>query len=77
MQQCDGPRVKTRLHTKWNWTEKDIYHLYTESEKLIRLNYLQNRLTERANKLMSTKEERVGGINYLFGINIYTLLDIK
>ena len=61
MQQCDGPRD---YHTKWNQTEKDKYHLYMESEKLYKLNYLYNRLTEIANKLMITKEERVGGINY-------------
>ena len=35
-----------------------------ESEKLYKLNYLHNRLIEIANKLMITKEERAGGINY-------------
>ena len=57
----DGPRD---YHTKWSQTEKDKYHIHMESEKLYILNYSENRLTERANKLMITKEERVGGINY-------------
>ena len=40
--------------------------------------YLQNRnrLTDIENKLMVTKGESGGGINWEFGINCYTLLYI-
>ena len=47
---------------------------------MIQMNYPQNRnrLTDLENKLMVTKGERRGqGINWEFGINIYTLLYIK
>ena len=47
-------------------------------KKMIQRTYLQNRLTDIENKLMVTKGERKGGgINWEFGINIYTLLYIK
>ena len=36
--------------------------------------YKTNRLTGIEKKLMVTKEEKEGGINEEFGINIYTLL---
>ena len=61
------------------------YHLYVESKakkekKRYKWTYLQNRnrLTDIENKLMVTNGKRKGeGINWEFGIKIYTLLYIK
>ena len=49
-------------------------------KKLYKCSYLQNRniLTDLENELMVTRwEGRVGGINWEFGIDIYTLLYLK
>ena len=57
----DGPRD---YHTKQNKPEKDKYHmisLYVEA-KIYKWTYLQNRnrLTDIGNKLVVTKEEKLG-----------------
>ena len=49
-------------------------------KKMMQMNLLQtrNRFTNLENKLMVTKGERSGGgINWEFGIDIYTLLYLK
>ena len=50
--------------------------LYVESKKWYKWTYLQNRnrLTGRENLWLPKGKKRVGGINWVFGINIYTLL---
>ena len=51
--------------TKVTQTKRNIicYHLNVESKKMIQINLLHNRNgpTDVANKLMVTKEERLGG----------------
>ena len=77
----DGPRD---YHTKWSESDRerqisyDITYMWN-LKKWYKWSYLQNRngLTDIENKLMVTKGERGGGINWEFGINIYTLLYIK
>ena len=46
---------------------------------MVKWTYLQNsnRVTDVENKLMATSGEKVGGINWEIGIDIYTLLYIK
>ena len=48
-------------------------------KKYVHLTYLKNRngVTDVENKLMVTKGEKGGGINWEIGIDIYTLLYIK
>ena len=55
------------------------FRLYVESKKWYKSTYLQdrNRVTDTENKLMVTKGESVGGINWEIGTDIYTLLYIK
>ena len=56
----------------------DITYMWN-LKKQYKRTYLQNsnRPTDRENKLTVTKGEGGGGINWEFGINIYTLLYIK
>ena len=52
------------------------YHLYVESKKWYKWTYLQNRnrITDVENKLMVTKGEKGGGINWEIGIDIHTTI---
>ena len=62
-------------------TEKDKYDITYMwiLRKWYTWTYLQNRnrVTDVENKLMVTKGERGGGINWEIGIDTYTLLYIK
>ena len=76
----DGPRD---YHTKRSKSdrERQLYDItYTWNlKRWYKWTYLQNRnrLTGIENKLIVTKGEEGGGINWEYGINIYTLLYIK
>ena len=77
----DGSRD---YHTKWSKSDRkrqishDITYMWS-LKKWYKWTYLQNRnrLTDIENKLMVTKGERWGGVNYKFRISRYTLLYIK
>ena len=61
-------------------TEKDKYHMISLLKKMVQGTYLQNRnrVTDVENKIMVTRGERGGGgINWEFGIDMYTLLYLK
>ena len=78
----DGPRDD---HTKWSKSDREgqisynIAYIENFLKKWYKWTYIQNRNrpTDVENKLMVTKGERWGGINYRFGINRNTLLYIK
>ena len=77
----DGPRD---CYTDWSKSEREKQILYNITymwnlEKWHRWTYLQsrNRDTDVEDKLMDTKGERGGGMNWEIGIDIYTLLCIK
>ena len=77
----DGPRD---CHTEWSKSDRerqissDIAYMWN-LEKWYKWTYLQNRnrVTDVKNKLMVTKGERGGRINWEIGIDVYTLLYIK
>ena len=77
----DGPRD---CHTEWNKSDREreiSYIAYmrdlqrNDTNELVLQN--RNRLTDLENELTVTKGQRVGGINWGFEINRYTLLCIK
>ena len=77
----DGPRD---YHTKWSKSDRERQILYDITymwnlKKWHKWTYLQNRnrLTDFENKPVLPNGKVGGGINYEFGINIYTLLYIK
>ena len=78
----DGPKD---YHTKWSKSEKDKFHMISLicgilKKKWYKWTYLQNRMTvtELENELMVTKGDGWGsGIDWEFGIDMYTLLYLK
>ena len=74
----EGPRD---CHTEWSKSDRerqisyDIAYMWN-LKKWYKWTYLQNRnrVTDVENKLMVTRGERVGGINWEIGIDIYRLL---
>ena len=74
----DRPRD---CHTEWSKSDRerqisyDIAYMWN-LKKWYKWTYLQNRnrVTDVENKLMVTRGERVGGINWEIGIDIYRLL---
>ena len=71
-------------HTEWSKSDRewqisyDIAYMWN-LKKWYKWTYLQNRsrVTDVENKLMVTKGEMGGGINWEIGIDIYTLLYIE
>ena len=77
----DGPRD---CQTEWSKSDRerqipyDIAYMWN-LEKWYKWTYSQNRnrVTDVKNKLMVTRREKGGGINWKIGIDVYTLLYIK